>query len=113
MGPGLRIAAIATWLATIAGCYASHERDEGCPRPVGLVSPITDRGDMHGCTVAGVDSVGTRWSMFCDGAVCTLSRDGEAVCDCETLDWANTCATGLATCAEWRYFDYAHIGPGP
>ncbi len=96
------------------GCFASQTPFEefgtdGCERPSGLISPFTERVTPTAvrCVREGRDELGVAWQSACDGTSCTLSREGEPLCTCTDLDFASTCANGIATCRHWAYFDYS------
>jgi hypothetical protein len=87
------------------GCGARSSlgsgEDAACPVPATLGSQ-TCRLSTTRCALGGVDPLGIRYEMVCDGTSCTWKKDGRVVCDCGQLDYANTCAAGFAMCAEWR-----------
>lgn len=100
------------------GCYASHERAEdvgpdGCARPRDVVAPLTIRSSDDTCVLSGPDALGVEWTSVCDETSCTLLREGEAVCTCTSLDFANVCPGGVPTCGLWPYFDFTDSTVAP
>jgi hypothetical protein len=93
-------------VAAAAGCgsrgsLASGGADARCALPASFVSQSC-RLSTASCALGGVDPVGVKHELACDGKACTWSRDGRRACDCGRLDYANTCSNGVPLCAAWK-----------
>jgi hypothetical protein len=93
-------AIIALALVACGGKAVVDGTTDGCPMPEALGS--------QECHVApslfvleGTDSDGVNYREECDGTTCTWYENGQAVCDCGQLDYANVGPNGIPLCAEW------------
>lgn len=110
-----RVALLVTFVLTPQlGCWAAHARfdetgSDGCARPSGVVSPLTEHVSPGRCVLEGRDELGVAWRSVCDGTSCTLAREDETGCTCTDMNLSSRCANGVPTCTHWDYFDYTNV----
>ena len=98
---GVLVEASAVALCGCGGLAVVDAIADGCPLPASLSSQeCWDSPEIF--ALEGVGSDGVRYRQECDGTTCTWYEDGQAICDCDRLDYVNTSAFGIPMCADWR-----------
>ncbi len=97
-------------LGTLACCSRSVGADEECRGPDLLTDPINGADAVLGDgTCSFEDEQGEyQHRIICDTESCRWYVDETLCCTCQQLDFANTCANGVPTCADWHSsFDFS------
>ena len=98
--PVFLAAATSLALVTCGGKAVVDATANGCPMPAALSSQKCNYSTGL-LTLEGVDDDGVRYREECDGTTCTWFENGQAVCGCDQLDYANVGPNGIPLCADW------------
>jgi len=102
------IALLLVLAVTPLGALACGSRtvgaDWGCPGPELLTTPLVAANAVlaNGTCTLEEEQAGRQHRILCDTQTCRWFVDGDMICECRQLDFVNTCANGIPTCADWR-----------